>query len=122
MTKYDMIHDALQEKLNKGEITMEQAQASDDIAYEKYATVEVEEKASDKNEELVDTLAELVKSGKVKLSTDDVKNIKALVDSADAGNDEGEKTDDTGAGDDGSANAEGDTAEECGDCKGGSCK
>ena len=37
MTKYEIIYEALQEKVNSGELTVEDAEILNDIAYERYA-------------------------------------------------------------------------------------
>lgn len=38
MDKYEVIFESLQERVNKGELTMEQAERLNDLAYTKYVT------------------------------------------------------------------------------------
>ena len=42
MTKYDIIFESLQEKVNSGELTVEDAQVLNDVAYEKYGDDDTE--------------------------------------------------------------------------------
>lgn len=83
-TKYDVIFENLQEKVSKGELTLEDAMKVNDLAYQKYADVVIEEKANDP-EELLDKLEDLVKDGKVTLTDDDIKAIKEMIKRADDG-------------------------------------
>ena len=119
MTKYDVIHENLQEKINNGELTLEDAQKVDNLAYEKYSDVEFVEEKADDQADLVDELEDLVKDGKVTLTDDDVKYIKDIIAKADT-SDTKEDTDDDNKSDDSKdekdeapADAEGYKAEEC---------
>lgn len=78
MSKYEQIVEALQNKVDNGELTLEDANRLNDLAYDKY----VLEASDEKDLELIDELRSLVEAGKVKLSKDDVKCIKELIDSA----------------------------------------
>ena len=83
MTKYEMIAEALQEKVNNGELTLEDANKINDLAYEKYYGSVVEEASNEnKDLELIDELRALVEAGKVKLEKDDIKCIKKLIKNA----------------------------------------
>lgn len=83
-TKYDVIFENLQEKVSKGELTLEDAMKVNDLAYEKYSDVIIEEGSKDP-EDLLDELEDLVKDGKVTLSDDDIKVIKEMIKRADDG-------------------------------------
>jgi hypothetical protein len=85
--RYNAIFENLQERVNKGEITLEDAQKVNDMAYDRYMS----EAAKDNNVEMIEKLAELVKDGKVTLKDEDVKCIKELVDGAKAGEDDEEE-------------------------------
>ena len=80
INKYEAIHDELQKKIDAGDLTMEDAQKVDDLAYEKYADTYLE--SADDDEDLVEELAEKVKDGSVKLSAEDRKCIKELIKSS----------------------------------------
>ncbi len=121
MTKYDVIHENLQEKINNGELTLEDAQKVDNLAYEKYSDVEFVEEKADDQADLVDELEDLVKDGKVTLTDDDVKYIKDIIARADTSDtkedaDDDKKSDDSkDQKDEAPADTEGDKAEECAD-------
>ena len=121
MTKYDVIHENLQEKINNGELTLEDAQKVDNLAYEKYSDVEFVEEKADEQADLVDELEDLVKDGKVTLTDDDVKYIKDIIARA-VTSDTKEDADDDKKSDDSKdekgetpADTEGGKAEECAD-------
>lgn len=88
MTKYEMIVEALQEKVNNGELTLEDANKLNDMAFEKYCGNEFTEASDDnKDLELIDQLRELVEAGKVTLDKDSTKCIKNLIKGAEEGED-----------------------------------
>ena len=68
MDKYDAIFESLQEKVNSGEITIEEAEAVNTAAYEKYVVAE-ESKAEDVAD-LLEELSDKVKDGDIVLMHD----------------------------------------------------
>lgn len=59
MTKYEIIFESLQEKVNTGELTLEDAEILNDVAYEKYAEDETEyEEAGMTYEEYLESMEE----------------------------------------------------------------
>ena len=60
MTMYEKIFEKLQERINSGELTLEDANRLNDYAYNKYV-VEAEESSND--EELVNSLLQKVEDG-----------------------------------------------------------
>lgn len=90
MSRYELIAEALQEKVNLGELTLEEANKINDLAYSKYV-----EEASKENKdlELIDKLRELVEAGTVKLSKEDTECIQKLIDGAEKGDEETAETD-----------------------------
>lgn len=80
MSKYQIIRSRILDKLNNGEITMEEATRLNVAAYEKYGVIT--ESAKDDDEELLDDLKDLVKDGSVELSKDLRKSLKELLASA----------------------------------------
>ena len=91
-TKYNLIVDELQNRVDNGSLTLEDANRLNDLAYERYV---VEGGYSPKDAELIDELHDLVEDGKVKLDTDTRKAIKALVDGASGSDEGGEESDDS---------------------------
>ena len=85
MTKYEIIYEELQSRVDKGELTVEQAEVLNDLAYDKYAT---ESADNTKDLELIDQLRGLVEAGKIKLSKDDIKCIKELIEDAEEDDDD----------------------------------
>lgn len=91
MTKYEIIYEELQSRVDKGELTVEQAEVLNDLAYDKYAT---ESADNSKDLELIDQLRGLVEAGKIKLSKDDIKCIKELIEDAEEDDDDKDESDD----------------------------
>ena len=58
MTKYDVIYESLQEKLDNEEITLEEANELNNLAYEKYGETEIEEDDSITLEEAMDVISD----------------------------------------------------------------
>ena len=96
MTKYEKIAEVLQERVDNGELSLNDAERLNDLAYQKYvieAEGFIEEAANEsKDLELIDKLRALVEAGKVKLGKDDIKCIKELIEDAE---DDDEKPEDT---------------------------
>ena len=90
MTKYEIIFEALQEKVNSGELTFEDASTLNDMAYEKYV---VEASDNSKDLELIDELRGLVEAGKVKLDKDCKECIEDLIEDAKEDEEEDKKED-----------------------------
>lgn len=100
-SKYDVIVEALQEKIDRGEISLENAEKVNTLAFEKYCGSVVEESSDDnKDLELIDELRALIEEGKVKLSKDDVKCIKKLIKDADSDDDKDDEKKDEESKDD----------------------
>lgn len=108
INKYEAIHDELQNKIDAGELTIEDAQKVDDLAYAKYADTYLE--SAEDDEELVDELAEKVKDGSVKLSAEDRKCIKELLKSTDTKEDDKDNDEDKKDDAEGSENNQDDDA------------
>lgn len=75
--KYDIIHDNLQLKIDRGEITLEKAKEVDRLAYEKYGEelyIESKDEYADKIEAIKDAVAD----GKIKLDAEQKKFIDEL--------------------------------------------
>lgn len=91
MSKYEKIAEVLQERVNNGELTLEDANRLNDLAYSKYVT---EAENENKDVELVEELLEKVKGG-LKLSKDAKKEIKDLLEEAEEENNEDDVEDGT---------------------------
>jgi translation initiation factor 2B subunit (eIF-2B alpha/beta/delta family) len=85
INKYEAIHESLQEKVNTGELTLEDAEKVDTLAYEKYADVYLKEAKDDVK--LAKNLADAIDDGKVVLTDDNRKCIEDLLKSVVKGND-----------------------------------
>lgn len=92
MTKYELIAEALQDKVNSGELTLEDANRLNDLAYTKYV---IEAKDNSKDLELIEQLKSLVESGKVSLDTDTRKAIKELVEGNEEESDDSDESEDS---------------------------
>ena len=107
MDKYDAIFESLQEKVNSGEITIEEAEAVNTAAYEKYVVAE-ESKAEDVAD-LLEELSDKVKDGDITIPKDIVDSLKDLCrDSCEKKDDDDDESDDSDSEND-------DTEEKC--CK-----
>ena len=107
MNKYDAIFESLQEKVNSGEITIEEAEAVNTAAYEKYVVAE-ESKAEDVAD-LLEELSDKVKDGDITIPKDIVDSLKDLCgDSCEKKDDDDDESDDSDSEND-------DTEEKC--CK-----
>ena len=107
MDKYDAIFESLQEKVNSGEITIEEAEAVNTAAYEKYVVAE-ESKAED-IADLLEELSDKVKDGDITIPKDIVDSLKDLSgDSCEKKDDDDDESDDSDSEND-------DTEEKC--CK-----
>lgn len=94
MNMYNEVFEKIQKKLDAGEISFEDAERLNDVAFEKYCT----EKSSDAAD-LLDDVKGAVEDGKVKLSKDEMKTLNEILgrckdcgdgESDDKGSDEGE--------------------------------
>ena len=91
MTKYEIIYEELQNRVNEGLLTLEDAELINDMAYEKYVN---ESKDESKDLELIDQLRSLIENGKVKLDKDIIKCIKELIEDSEENESDEDDSDD----------------------------
>ena len=110
MNKYELIYESLQDRVNKGELSVADAERLNDLAYEKYV---VAESKKDDDLAMIDDLRAKIDSGDVKLSKDCIEEIQELIGGKDDDKDDDDKEEDK-ASDDKQAdeNGEGAPAEE----------
>lgn len=104
MNKYDMIFESLQERVNNGELTVDDANRLNDLAYEKYV---VNESKKDDDLAMIDDLRSKIEAGDVKLSKDCIEEIKELIGSEDDDKEEDKKEDKASDDDQADENGEG---------------
>ena len=92
-TKYDIIFEELQNRVNVGEISITEAEQLNDIAYAKYSGILVAE-SKDDDIELINNLLKKVEDGKVKL-TEELRNAIADVVGDDDKDDDKDSDDDS---------------------------
>ena len=88
MNKYELIYESLQDRVNKGELSVADAERLNDLAYEKYV---VAESKKDDDLAMIDDLRAKIDSGDVKLSKDCIEEIKELIGVEDDDKDEDDK-------------------------------
>lgn len=90
MNKYDLILEKLQDQVDRGVISFEDAEKVNMLAFEKYGCHELVEEASGENNdlELIDELRGLIEAGKLKLDKEDTEYIKELIKDAEEDDDD----------------------------------
>ena len=94
MRKYDVIHNNLQAKLFRGEITLEAAEKVDRLAYERYGD-DIYVESGDDVVDMLKAITKAVEDEKLTLDKDQKKVLKEIFDSIENDKeDEDEKDDD----------------------------